>query len=522
MIKEVRSKGKKIFKDNFWKVVAVCFITAIMTGGSTIYLIRNEYNSNSGNLIYQSGILKNKTNSQIISDFIKSVDKTKDKVDDYLSRTTKGIIATFVNNIHSSDSFVFGTLNAVNELVFKNKVTSGIIIFIGALIRFLYWFFGSNVIKVGECRFFLENRKYKKTKMKRLVFAYQDKKYVNIAKVMFKKYLYQFLWSLTIIGGVIKHYSYYFVSYIIAENPNMKSGDVIRLSKNMTKGYKWKMFLLDLSFIPYYILGICTFNIFNLLVTNPYSRCAYTELYMDIRRNYITSKMAGYEYLINDFDGPLLDEEYPEAIQKEKKKIGKIKYDFWELLLLFFAFSFIGYLWEVLLHLFSDGEFVNRGSLYGPWLPIYGGGGVLTLVLLNRYRDNPTFVFFASVVLCGIVEYFSSLYMELIFHMRWWDYTGYFFNINGRICLEGLLFFGFGCTASIYFVTPFLLDLFHKLDKAFVKYLAIMLSVLILIDLSFYLTIGPNNGNGITSYKDSINDINVSNLTNYYNYIDNY
>lgn len=439
MIKEVRNKGKRIYKSNFWKVVAVCFITAIMTGGSTIYLIRNEYNSNNSNLIHQSGILDNKSNSQIVRDFIKSAYKTKDKVDTYLNGTTKGIIATFVNNIHSSNSFVFGVLNAVNELVFKNKITSGIIIFIGVLVRFLYWLFGSNVIKVGKARFFLENRKYKKTRMKRLLFAYQDKKYKNIAKVMFKKCLYEFLWSFTIIGGIIKHYSYYFVPYIISENPDMKSDDVIRLSKNMTKDYRWKMFLLDLSFVPYYIFGICTFNIFNLLVTNPYKECSYTELYMNIRKNYITSKMLGYECLKEDLDGP--------------------------------------------------------------WLPIYGCGGVLTLVLLNKYRDNPTLVFFASVILCGIVEYFSSLFMELAFNTRWWDYTGYFFNINGRVCLEGLLFFGFGCTASIYIVTPLLLDLFHKLDKNYVKFLTIILSILFLTDFVFYLTIGPNKGNGITSYN---------------------
>ena len=422
-----------------------------MTGGSTIYLIRNEYNSNNSNLIHQSGILNNKSNSQIVRDFIKSIDKTKDKVDTYLSKTTKGIIATFVNNIHSSNSFVFGFLNAVNELVFKNKVTSGIIIFIGVLIRFLYWFFGSNVIKVGKARFFLENRKYKKTKMKRLLFAYQDKKYKNIAKVMFKKCLYEFLWSFTIIGGIIKHYSYYFVPYIISENPDMKSDDVIRLSKNMTNGYRWKMFLLDLSFVPYYIFGICTFNIFNLLVTNPYKECSYTELYMNIRKNYITSKMLGYECLKEDLDGPQLDEEYPYDTKREKKKIEKIKYNIWELILLFFA----------------------------------------------------------SVILCGIVEYFSSLFMELAFNTRWWDYTGYFFNINGRICLEGLLFFGFGCTVSIYIVTPLLLDLFHRLDKHYVKFLTIMLSILFLTDFVFYLTIGPNKGNGITSYDGYTDTINV-------------
>ena len=116
---------------------------------------------------------------------------------------------------------------------------------------------------------------------------------------------------------------------------------------------------------------------------------------------------------------------------------------------------------------------------------------------------------FASVILCGIVEYFSSLFMELAFNTRWWDYTGYFFNINGRVCLEGLLFFGFGCTASIYIVTPLLLDLFHKLDKNYVKFLTIILSILFLTDFVFYLTIGPNKGNGITSYDGYTDTINV-------------
>ena len=498
MIKEVRNKGKRIYKSNFWKVVAVCFITAIMTGGSTIYLIRNEYNYSNSNIIHQSGILDNKSNSQIIRDFIKSIDKTKDKVDTYLNKTTKGIIATFVNNIHSSNSFVFGVLNAVNELVFKNKVTSGIIIFIGVLIRFLYWFFGSNVIKVGKARFFLENRKYKKTKMKRLLFAYQDKKYKNIAKVMFKKCLYEFLWSFTIIGGIIKHYSYYFVPYIISENPDMKSDDVIRLSKNMTKDYRWKMFLLDLSFVPYYIFGICTFNIFNLLVTNPYKECSYTELYMNIRKNYITSKMLGYECLKENLDGPQLNEEYPYDTKKEKKKIEKIKYNIWEFILLFFAFAFIGYLWEVILHLFSDGVFVNRGSLYGPWLPIYGTGGILILVLLKPFRKSPWLLFITAFILCGIVEYFTGWYLEVFKHMKWWDYSGYIFNIDGRVCLEGLIIFGLGGCAFTYCLAPLIDNLYKNINPNLKSTICLILILLFAVDM-VYSHFNPNCGDGITS-----------------------
>ena len=129
------------------------------------------------------------------------------------------------------------------------------------------------------------------------MFSYKDKKYKNVALVMFKKSLYTFLWSLTIIGGIIKHYSYMFIPYILAENPDIKSKDAFMLSKNMTNGYKWKMFLLDLSFILYDLLGVLTFNIFNLLVTNPYKATTYTELYMKIRNDYIDNKKYLYDFL---------------------------------------------------------------------------------------------------------------------------------------------------------------------------------------------------------------------------------
>ena len=119
------------------------------------------------------------------------------------------------------------------------------------------------------------------------------------------------------------------------------------------------------------------------------------------------------------------------------------RYSLWSLIVMFFAFSFIGWLWEVSLHLINDGVFVNRGVLHGPWLPIYGCGGVLILVFLNRLRKNPLAEFGATVVLCGCVEYFSSLYLEIAHNgQRWWDYSGYFLNFRGYICLVSALGFG--------------------------------------------------------------------------------
>ena len=108
---------------------------------------------------------------------------------------------------------------------------------------------------------------------------------------------------------------------------------------------------------------------------------------------------------------------------------------------------------------------MNRGTLHGPWLPIYGTGGVIILILLKKLRKKPLFEFLAAMVLCGGLEYFSSWYLEKTHGgQRWWDYTGYFLNLNGRICAEGLLTFGLGGLAIVYLLAPALDNLLSRID----------------------------------------------------------
>ena len=76
--------------------------------------------------------------------------------------------------------------------------------------------------------------------------------------------------------------------------------------------------------------------------------------------------------------------------------------------------------------------------LHGPWLPIYGSGAVLILVLLKRLRAHPVKEFFAILFLCGFVEYMTSWVLEgLTGGKRWWDYTGYFLNLHGSDLRRG-------------------------------------------------------------------------------------
>lgn len=173
------------------------------------------------------------------------------------------------------------------------------------------------------------------------------------------------------------------------------------------------------------------------------------------------------------------------------------------LIMMFFIFCFVGWIWEVSLAFISEGMFVNRGTLHGPWLPIYGTGGVIILVLLKKLREKPALEFIAAMVLCGCLEYFSSWYLEMTHDgQRWWDYTGYFLNINGRICAEGLLTFGLGGLAIVYLLAPALDNLLSRIDARKLGIVAAVLLVLYCAD-QVYSAQHPNVGAGITDYKGS-------------------
>ena len=107
------------------------------------------------------------------------------------------------------------------------------------------------------------------------------------------------------------------------------------------------------------------------------------------------------------------------------------------LILLFFTFSGIGWLWEVFLHIIEDKMIINRGVMTGPWLPIYGIGALLILLVLKKWRSRPSALFGRIILLCGTVEYLTSVGLELLFGVRWWDYSDMLFQFQGRICLGG-------------------------------------------------------------------------------------
>ena len=177
-------------------------------------------------------------------------------------------------------------------------------------------------------------------------------------------------------------------------------------------------------------------------------------------------------------------------------------YSLLNLIMMFFIFCIIGWVWEVALCFIDEGVFVNRGTLHGPWLPIYGTGGVFILIVLKKLRKHPVAEFVAAVALCGTLEYISSWHLEMTKGQRWWDYTGYFLNINGRICAEGLLVFGLGGLAIVYLVAPTLNQLLDRINRKALLCVALVLLVSYIGD-QVYSAQHPNSGHGITDTGSS-------------------
>ena len=172
-------------------------------------------------------------------------------------------------------------------------------------------------------------------------------------------------------------------------------------------------------------------------------------------------------------------------------------YNFENLALMFFIFVITGWIWEVIYTAATERVIAKRGMLHGPWLPIYGVGGILIILFLSRFYRMPPLVFVLAVLLCSAVEYSAALLVEHFFGCRWWDYSHKFANIRGRICLGGMLLFGLSGTVAVCSVGPVLNDNIARIPRGPHRALVVILCVVFAADVVVSL-LNPNTGKGIT------------------------
>ena len=599
--KEMKKRAKQVVKKHYWLLLILCLGMALFGTefSSTLNFVRTERTEmdsktkeNKNAIQYNSRLALDDILNDALDGHIDEAYRLANnlKLEEITQNSTvqkgivlgrsRGMLADLVNNI-TSGYFLVVLLSAIESLGLSKNIIIALFIILSAIVLFLVWIFIKNVLQTILRRMFLECRLYDKVPFQRILFLAKVKKWCKVAVTLAMKVLFQTLWACTIIGGVIKRYSYYLVSYIVAENPDIGWKEAITLSRKMMDGYKWECFKLEMSFLLWDIAGFLTLGISDLFYTNAYKIATHTEFYVQVRLLAKKNGVKGTEllndlYLYEKADALTLDEAYIDVLfmdyylpkkaehlngikgfmarnlgitlyprkeelqletmqyedakfrlmqdaltgkgypsrlfpipEKEKDvKAGHInymrRYSPISLILIFFVFCVTGWVWEASLHLVADGTFVNRGMLHGPWIPIYGAGSLLILTLLYRLRKKPILEFTAIVILAGIIEYMTSYYTEELFSgKKWWDYQGYFLNLDGRICAEGLLTFGIGGMILVYLIAPMLDNYLRKMKTQIAVPICVILLSLFMID-QVYSFINPNTGHGITDYVSKI------------------
>ncbi len=155
------------------------------------------------------------------------------------------------------------------------------------------------------------------------------------------------------------------------------------------------------------------------------------------------------------------------------------------LIIEFFVFSCLGWIMEVILKYIQFHRFINRGFLIGPYCPIYGWGVVTVTILVGGFfmRHGSVWeTFLAGFAICGALEYFSSWYMEKLFHARWWDYSQKPMNLNGRVWIGNLILFGLGSVIIVHLIDPWFFDAAGRLSEGTLKVLSIVIVFTIAVD----------------------------------------
>lgn len=168
---------------------------------------------------------------------------------------------------------------------------------LGSAVTFLLALLVANPYEVGLRRFFLENTPAQPASFDRVGFGFQAN-YGNVVLTQFLRNLFTLLWTLLlIVPGIIRSLGYFAVPFLLAENPDLPWKRTIQLSLEMTKGYKWEIFVFYLSYLGWYLLSALTLGLAGIFYATPYCYAAQAEIYRFLRQRALTEGLATPEEL---------------------------------------------------------------------------------------------------------------------------------------------------------------------------------------------------------------------------------
>ncbi len=239
---ELKSRAKACLKNYYWWAVLACFLAGILGGGS----------GSSFQINFSGGA----------------------------QHARFGTAMQQFETAEPDSGMIFTMMMIIGAVL--------VIVAISFLFGILWGTFLGNPIRVGSCAYFMESREMMSSAgIGKLCWAFENGRYKNIVTVMFVRWLHTFLWSLLfIIPGIIKSYEYYMVPYILHDTPDLHYKDALAISKELMQGNKWRLFVLELSFIGWSILGSLCCGV-GLFFLTPYIEATIAEFYVELRRPYM-------------------------------------------------------------------------------------------------------------------------------------------------------------------------------------------------------------------------------------------
>ena len=173
----------------------------------------------------------------------------------------------------------------------------------------------------------------------------------------------------------------------------------------------------------------------------------------------------------------------------------------------FIIYSFIGWIYETCYCTIHDKTWQNRGFLYGPCIPLYGVGATITQLLFIEIPFSPLhnasypIIFVICAFGSFVLEYGTSFVLEKKFNARWWDYSEFPLNINGRVCLIFTMCFGVAGILVAHLIAPPIMTFVSMIPPYIIELLSLMFMFLFGMDMA--LTVSA-----ITSFAKDFERIN--------------
>ena len=269
--KAMKAAAKGVFKRQYWLIVVMCLIAALIGVEYTSSLWVESYedptmaqptvvDQATERLGTMLGQMATGNEDQVRDEVARNEQDIRDADTIAVLGRSRGVFATVLNSF-SSGSILLTVSDAARSILQSPNAGIITLIVISLIVYLFGWLFIQETYTIVIRRIMLEARTYERVPLRRFLYPIQTGRWPHMAWTMFLTTLYLILWSFTIVGLFVKSYSYFLVPYIMAENPTMGANEAITLSRRMMKGHKWECFVMQLSFIGWHVLSALTFGL---------------------------------------------------------------------------------------------------------------------------------------------------------------------------------------------------------------------------------------------------------------------